>query len=96
MAGLSFYGIVVKKNMENLARERIKIEGPNGFQEFLLLEKDHGDMIVYDIYRNDSYLLTMAPDGSILFMNFDAGAEDKKLFKVSHLNHFAEKIRSLS
>jgi hypothetical protein len=82
--------------MEKLANKRVKIDGPEGFQEYTLQEKDHGDLIVYDIYRKDRYLLTMAPDGSILFMNFDADAEDKKLFKLSLLNHFAEEIRSQS
>jgi hypothetical protein len=82
--------------MENLASECVKIDGPDGFQEYLLREKDHGDMIVYDIYRQERYLLTLALDGSILFMNFDADPEDRKLFELSHLNHFIEKIQSAS
>jgi hypothetical protein len=82
--------------MEDLASEYVIIEGPEGIEEYLMKEKDHGDMIVYDIYRRDRYLLTMARDGSILFMNFDADAEDKELFKLSHLNRFIEKIQSVS
>jgi hypothetical protein len=94
--GPSFYGIAGKANMENLASESVKIEGPEGNEEYLLNEKDHGDMIVYDIYRKGRYLLTMASDGSILFMNFDADPGDKELFTLSHLNRFIEKIQSLS
>jgi hypothetical protein len=95
-AGLPFYGIAGKTNMEDLASESVKIEGPKGEEEYLLKEKDHGDLIVYDIYRKDRYLLTMARDGSILFMNFDADPDDKELFKLSHLNRFIEKIQSVS
>jgi len=82
--------------MEDLASESVKIESPEGLQEYILKEKDHGDLIVYDIYRKDRYLLTLARDGSILFMNFDADPDDKQLFKLSHLNRFFEKIQSLS
>jgi hypothetical protein len=95
-AGLSFYGIAVKINMEDLASQSLKIESPEGLQEYILKEKDHGDLIVYDIYRKDKYLLTIAKDGSILFMNFDADPDDKELFKLSHLNRFIEKIQSVS
>jgi hypothetical protein len=85
-----------KVNMEDLASESVKIEGPEGSEEYLMKEKDHGDMITYYIYREDRYLLTMARDGSILFMNFDAEPGDKELFKLSHLNRFIEKIQSFS
>ena len=57
--------------------------------------KDYGDMVVYDIYRDDHYLLTMARDGSILFMNFDALPEEKEVFKLSRLNQFVEKIQAV-
>ena len=82
--------------MEDLASQSLKIESPEGLQEYILKEKDHGDLIVYDIYRKDRYLLTMAKDGSILFMNFDADPDDKELFKLSHINRFIEKIQSVS
>jgi hypothetical protein len=82
--------------MEDLASQSVKIAGPAGFEEYILKEKDHGDLIVYDIYRKDRYLLTMAGDGSILFMNFDADPDDKQLFKLSNLNRFIEKIQSVS
>ena len=82
--------------MEKLKSESIRIQGADGPQEFMLQEKDHGDLIVYDIYRKDHYLLTLARDGSILFMNFDADPEDKEIFKLSHLNQFIEKIQAVS
>lgn len=80
--------------MENLKTEPIKIRMDEGTEEYLLQEKDHGDMVVYDIYRKDHYLLTLAGDGSILFMNFNADEKDKKIFKLSHLNRFIEKIQA--
>ena len=89
-------GYAIKTNMENLKTEPIKIQGDEGMEEYLLKEKDHGDLVVYDIYRKDHYLLTLAKDGSILFMNFDADAEDKEIFKLSHLHQFIEHIQAVS
>ncbi len=82
--------------MENLKTEPIKIRLDEGTEEYLLMEKDHGDLVVYDIYRKDHYLLTLASDGSILFMNFEADEKDKEIFKLSHLNRFIEKIQTNS
>ena len=81
--------------MENLATERIAIQGKDGTQEYWIKEEDHGDLVVYDIYRDDHYLLTLAKDGGILFMNFDADPRDKELFRLSQLNQFIEKIQAL-
>ncbi len=53
-------------------------------------------MVVYDVYHKDHYLLTLARDGSILFMNFESDEKDKEIFKLSNLNTFLEKIQSLS
>ncbi|HLZ87847.1 MAG TPA: hypothetical protein VKQ52_11420 [Puia sp.] len=81
--------------MENLKTELVRIEGIDGAGDFVLEEKDHGDLVVYDIYREDRYLMTLARDGGILFMNFDADERDKELFKLSHLNQFIEKIQAI-
>jgi len=94
--GLPFSIMKVKAHMENLKTEPIKIRTDEGTEEYLLMEKDHGDLVVYDIYRKDHYLLTLAMDGSILFMNFEADEKDKKIFKLSQLNRFIEKIQSSS
>lgn len=90
-----FFCISLKAIMENLKTEPVRIEGAGGPEEFVLEEKDHGDLVVYDVYRQGHYLLTLARDGSILFMNFDADEEDKELFKLSHLNQFIEKIQAV-
>lgn len=81
--------------MEQLKTEPIKIQAGEGTEEYLLKEKDHGDMIVYDIYRKDHYLLTLGRDGSILFMNFEADPEEREIFKLSRLNQFMEKIQAI-
>ena len=82
--------------MENLKTESIKIRVNDGMEEYVAEEKDHGDLVVYDISREGHYLLTLARDGSILFMNFDADEKDREIFKLSHLNTFIEKIKTLS
>jgi hypothetical protein len=86
----------VKTHMENLKTESINIRTDEGTEEYLLMEKDHGDLVVYDIYRKDHYLLTLGCDGSILFMNFEADEKDKEIFKLSQLNRFIEKIQTSS
>jgi hypothetical protein len=95
-AWLGFYIIIPKEYMENLKTESIKIRVNDGTEEYVAEEKDHGDLVVYDISREGHYLLTLAGDGSILFMNFDAAEKDKEIFKLSHLNTFIEKIKTLS
>jgi len=82
--------------MENLKTQSVKIQNGNASEEYLLKEKDHGDLVVYDISKKDQYLMTIAKDGSILFMNFDAPGPEKEIFKLSVLNQFVEKIKSLS
>jgi hypothetical protein len=80
--------------MESLKTESVRVRLPGGWEEYKMEEKDHGDLIVYDIFRQDQYLLTLAGDGSILFMNFDADEKDKEIFKLSHLHVFIEKIKA--
>jgi len=82
--------------MENLKTEPIKIRLDEGTEEYLLKEKDHGDLIVYDVYRENQYLLTISADGDILFMNFEADEKDKEIFKLSKLNRFIEKIKTIA
>ena len=80
--------------METLKTESVKIRLPEGSQEYIMKEKDHGDIVVYDIFRDDHYLLTFAGDGSILFLNFDADEKDKEVFQLSNLNGFVEKLKA--
>jgi hypothetical protein len=82
--------------MEALATKAIKIQGINGQEEYLLKEKDFGDLVVYDIYHKDHYLLTLSKDGSILFMNFDADDSEKEIFKLSQLYQFIDQIKDNS
>ena len=82
--------------MEQLKTEPVRIQGGEGAEDYILKEKDHGDQIVYDIYRKDRYLMTLGRDGSILFINFEADPQDKEIFKISHLTKFVEKIQAVS
>ncbi|HWK07152.1 MAG TPA: hypothetical protein VNS58_26150 [Puia sp.] len=79
--------------MENLKTEPVKIQRSGKTEEYQLKEKDHGDEVVYDISRNDHYLLTLSKDGDILFMNFDAPAEERQLFDLSFLSQFIDLIK---
>jgi hypothetical protein len=80
--------------MESLKTESVRVKMDNGWEEYSVQEKDFGDLVVYDICRQDHYLLTIAGDGSILYMNFDADDRDKEIFTLSHLNFFIEKIKA--
>jgi hypothetical protein len=82
--------------MEDLKTQSVKIQRDGVMEEYQLQEKDHGDLVVYDISRKGHYLMTIAKDGSILFMNFDAPDPDREIFKLSFLNQFVEKIKSIS
>lgn len=82
--------------MENLMKRSIKIQRDKVIEEYQLEEKDYGDLVVYDIFKKGHYLMTIALDGSILFMNFDAPDPEKKIFKLSFLDQFIEKIKSIS
>jgi len=80
--------------MENLRTQLILLKWEGKEDEFQVEEKDHGDMVVYDIFRKDQYLLTIACDGSILFMNFDAPEREKEVFKLSVLHALIDAIRA--
>ena len=82
--------------MEELTTEPIKIRIGDRPQEYLVREKDHGDLVVYDILQGEHYLLTLSKEGDILFINFDANENEKEIFKLSHLNQFIERIKDLS
>lgn len=77
-------------------KRSIKIQRDKVIEEYQLEEKDYGDLVVYDIFKKGHYLMTIALDGSILFMNFDAPDPEKKIFKLSFLDQFIEKIKSIS
>ena len=80
--------------MENLTTQSVKIRLQGVSEEYEIKENDHGDLVVYDILKKGQYLMTIAKDGSILFMNFDAPASEREIFKLSFLNQFLEEIKS--
>ncbi len=82
--------------MENLKTEPVRIQRNGITEEYQLREKDHGDVVVYDIFRKDHYLMTLSKEGDILFMNFEAADEDRELFKLSFLHQFIDLIKNLS
>jgi hypothetical protein len=79
--------------MENLSTETIRTNKAE--EEFVLQEKDHGDAVVYDVYRKGHCLMTLSDEGNILFMNFNVTDGDRELFDLTRLNEFIEKIASV-
>jgi hypothetical protein len=91
-AGPLFSVDSLNRCMETLRKQSVKINGADGPEDYLLEEKDHGDLVVFDVSRKGQYLMTLAKDGSILFLNFDAPEIDRRVFKLSYLNQFVEKM----
>jgi hypothetical protein len=81
--------------MENLKTESVKIQLDGSTQEYEVNEKDFGDQVVFDVSKKGLYLMTIGKDGSILFLNFDAPESEKKIFKLSFLNQFVEKVKAV-
>jgi hypothetical protein len=79
--------------MENLQTQSVSIQRGEVTEEYQLKEEDHGDMVVYDISRNNHYLLTISKEGDILFMNFDAAEEEREIFKLPFLSQFIDLIK---
>ena len=79
--------------MENLSTE--VVETNLAEEEFVLQEKDHGDAVVYDVYRKGHCLMTLSDEGNILFMNLNVTDGDRSLFQLDRLNEFMEKIASV-
>jgi hypothetical protein len=81
--------------MENLRTEPVSIIRNGITEEYQLEEKDHGDMVVYDIFRKDHYLMTLSKEGDILFMNFEVADNEREIFKLSFLSQFIDHIKNL-
>ena len=80
--------------MENLRTQSISLEHQGIKEEYQVKEKDHGDEVVYDIFRKDHYLLTIAKDASILFMDADVSEDEKAIFNSSYLHQIIDTIQA--
>jgi hypothetical protein len=78
--------------MVTLRKESIQLTGPNGMEEFVLEEKDFGDMIVFDVFHAGKNLMTLGKDGAIIFMNFEVAQGQKHFLNVYFLTQFVEKM----
>jgi hypothetical protein len=81
--------------MENLKTLTITIPREGIDRKYEVKERDHGDLIVYDIFLKNDYLLTTSREGDILFMNFEASPEDQETFKLTFLRQVVDKIKSI-
>jgi hypothetical protein len=93
--GSGFSGASQKQVMEELKTANVSIRNGEAEEEFTIHEKDHGDDIVYDIYKGEQYLMTISRDGSILFLNFEADERSREIFKLSYLHRFIDEIEQI-
>jgi hypothetical protein len=82
--------------MEKLKTQSILLDRGGKREQYQVEEKDHGDMIVYDISRDNHYLMTVARDGSIVYMNFEAPEKEKEIFKLSCLHQMIDSLQSIN
>jgi len=82
--------------MENLKTQSIVLESQGIKEEYQVREKDHGDEVVYDIFRKEHYLLTLAKDATILFMDADVPAAEKEIFNPAFLHRMIDTIQARS
>ncbi len=55
-----------------IKRIRYVLEKENGKQEFVIKEKDYGELVIYDIFFGDLFLFAMSVDGAVWLGNWDA------------------------
>jgi len=84
-----------QKSMQNLKTDTISIDGTGIHRQYQVKERDHGDLVVYDVFFEDDYLLTLTRNGDILFMNFNATEQEKEIFKLAFLRQVIEKVEDI-
>ncbi|HMH21282.1 MAG TPA: hypothetical protein VK563_05880 [Puia sp.] len=81
--------------MENLKTDYISISREGVNLQYAIKERDHGDLVVYDVFLGDDYLLTLSKEGDILFMNFNATEQEKETFKLAFLHQVIEEVKNI-
>jgi hypothetical protein len=62
----------VGKNMTPLLKTLIyKHKGENDTQEFMIKEKDYGELVLYDIFFKETFLITISQNGEVLLSNWE-------------------------
>jgi hypothetical protein len=84
-----------KSYMPNLKTDTILVSREGISRQYQVKENDHGDLVVYDVFLKDDYLLTLSKDGDILFMNFEATEQEKEIFKLAFLHQVIEKVKDI-
>ena len=55
-------------------------------------ERDFGDLIVFDVYTDDTYLFTLTQQGDVLFNEYEMGNQ-KNIMDPRQLNEIIEKVK---
>lgn len=61
--------------MEPLKRTVYKYEKDGEAREFIIQEKDYGEMIVFDIFFGDIFLFTVSQEGAVIFSDWEAAGK---------------------
>lgn len=55
-------------------------------------ERDFGDLIVFDVFTNDTYLFTLTQQGDVLFNEYEMGNQ-KNIMDPRQLNILIEMVK---
>lgn len=62
----------------------------NTLQEFKIKKKDYGEMVLYDIFYEDTFLFTVSQEGKVLLSNWEdarkepVSVDENTLRDISH------------
>ncbi|GAA4313778.1 hypothetical protein [Compostibacter hankyongensis] len=72
--------------MEPLRTYRYSRKNEKDTQEIIIREKDYGEMIVYDILCGGTVLFTLAPEGTLVFSDWEKARAEPYAFSEETLN----------
>jgi hypothetical protein len=81
--------------MLHLKTDTISVSREGINRQYQVKENDYGDLVVYDVFEKDDYLMTLSKDGEILFLNFEATEQEKEIFKLAFLHQVIEKVKDI-
>lgn len=66
------------------------------YQEFMIKEKDYGELMIYDIFFEDQFLFTMSIDGTVWLGNWEAVENEPVSLNKKSLHEICNFIRSIN
>lgn len=71
----------------------------NELQEFMIKEKDYGEMVLYDIFYKNTFLFTVSQEGQVLLSNWQFARSESVCLDediIGRISSFILSQRSLS